>query len=341
MKLPQNLPALLLPWYETEHRDLPWRHTKEPYAVWLSEIMLQQTRAAAVIGYYHRFLEALPTVEALAGCPEEQLFKLWEGLGYYSRVRNLQKAARQIMERFEGHFPTGYAEIRSLAGIGDYTAAAIFSICFGGKTPAVDGNLLRVCARLSGNRMDIRLPAAKQEVTEALSGFDAVDYGKFNQALMELGAVICLPHGAPDCVHCPVAGDCAARDGLWRELPVKSPRPPRETEERSVFILQCAEKFAIERRPGKGLLAGLWELPNTLGMLAPQEAFDFAAALGCAPERILREQHKTHIFTHKEWHMRGYTIECSVPSPRFVWVNRKELAEAYALPTAFRIFLED
>ena len=194
-----QLPGLLLPWYEKNRRELPWRQDKEPYHVWLSEIMLQQTRVEAVKGYYARFLEALPTATDLAEASEETLYKLWEGLGYYTRVRNLQKAARQIVELHNGRFPTSYDDIRALAGIGDYTAGAICSICFDLPTPAVDGNVLRVCTRLTLDPSPIDKPATKKALTEALAAVYPKESGTFTQALMELGATVCVPNGAPKC----------------------------------------------------------------------------------------------------------------------------------------------
>ncbi len=331
----------LLEWYRLSRRDLPWRRDREPYHVWLSEIMCQQTRVEAVRAYYLRFLAALPDVYALAECGEEQLLKLWEGLGYYSRVRNLQKAAKRICGEFGGRFPTDFDSVRSLPGIGDYTASAICSICFGLPAPVVDGNVLRVWSRFFGDRRDIRSPETKKAVRDALLPlFDGVDSGELNQALMELGALVCRPGGEPGCQTCPLRPKCASAEGLWRELPYKSPANPRRTEEKTVFLLRCGDAFAIRKRPGKGLLAGLWEFPNLPGILEAQAALDTISEWGCEPESIRRSTEKEHIFTHVTWEMRGYYVNCRrIPEP-FTSADRSELRDVYSLPTAFRQFLE-
>ena len=204
----QQLPGALLPWYEENKRDLPWRKTREPYNIWLSEIMLQQTRVEAVKGYYARFLEKLPSVEALASCDDEVLHKLWEGLGYYSRVRNLKKAANVILEQYGGQFPREHGDVLALPGIGDYTAGAICSICYDAPTPAVDGNVLRVISRLLNDPSPIDLPATKKAVTAALAEIYPPRAGDFTQALMELGATLCGPNRAPDCEKCPCHSFC-------------------------------------------------------------------------------------------------------------------------------------
>ena len=235
-----QLPTLLLPWYEANKRDLPWRQDREPYHVWLSEIMLQQTRVEAVRSYYIRFLAALPTVRALAEADPEQLNKLWEGLGYYSRVRNLQKAAKQIMDLHSGIFPSDHEEIRKLAGIGDYTAGAVGSICFGLPTPAVDGNVLRVCSRLTADSSPIDKPQTKKALTASLAEiYPEGRCGDFTQALMELGATVCVPNGAPKCEACPLSAICLAhRDSLETELPIKTAKKPRRQEQMTVFVLE-------------------------------------------------------------------------------------------------------
>ena len=258
----ERLPIPLLEWFRDNARKLPWRDDPTPYHVWLSEIMLQQTRVAAVLGYYQRFLEEAPDVAALAALPEDRLMKLWQGLGYYSRARNLQKAARVIVEEYGGVFPSGYAAVRALPGVGDYTAGAICSIALGQAAPAVDGNVLRVYARLCGDNGDIATPQMKKKVTQDLEKIIPVDApGTFNQALMELGATVCLPNGAPLCERCPVREFCAAlAQGCIGELPVKMPKKPRRVEERTVWLIFHGDAVALRRRPGRGLLAGLWEL---------------------------------------------------------------------------------
>ncbi len=333
-----SLPGLLLPWYERNKRDLPWRRDREPYHVWLSEIMLQQTRVEAVKGYYARFLDALPTIEALAEAPQEQLNKLWEGLGYYSRVRNLQKAARQIMELHGGIFPAAYAEIRALAGIGDYTAGAVGSICFELPTPAVDGNVLRVCSRLAADASPIDRPQTKKALTASLEQvYPAGRCGDFTQALMELGATVCGPNGTPQCERCPLSRICLAhRDGIETELPVKSAKKPRRMEEMTVFLLHQDHAYALDKRPESGLLAGLWEFPHVPGKLELSQVLAQLDAWGAIPEEVERSSEKTHIFTHVQWEMRGWYIRCRTLPEGFVHGRPAE----YALPTAFRQFLE-
>ena len=262
----QQLPIPLLLWYREHARVLPWRSDPTPYHVWISEIMLQQTRVAAVLDYYRRFLQAAPTVADLAELPQEQLMKLWQGLGYYSRARNLQKAALQIMQLHGGVFPNAYKDIRALAGVGDYTAGAISSIAFHQPVPAVDGNVLRVTARICGDDGDISTPAMKKKVTQALEEIIPLDApGDFNQAMMELGATVCLPNGAPLCERCPAAAFCRAfQEGRTGELPVKAAKKARRLEARTVYLFFYENHVALRRRPDKGLLAGLWEYPNEL-----------------------------------------------------------------------------
>ena len=256
----------------------------------LSEIMLQQTRVEAVKQYYQRFLAALPTVEALAQAPEEQLLKLWEGLGYYNRARNLQQAARQIVTVYGGRFPQTAAELSALPGIGEYTAGAIASICFDQPAPAVDGNVLRVASRLTEDFAPIDKSWVKKGLTAALAAcYPQQHAGDFTQSLMELGATVCLPNGAPHCQACPLAGVCLARaNGSVNLLPQKTPKKPRRQEQRTVLILRCGDTVALQKRPAKGLLAGLWEFPNLLGRLTPQQAVDVAASWQTAPQTLER-----------------------------------------------------
>ena len=342
MELPENLAGLLLPWFRANRRDLPWRRDKDPYRVWLSEIMLQQTRVEAVKGYYTRFLEALPDIRALADCPEDKLMKLWEGLGYYSRARNLQRAARVIVSDHGGAFPREPEQVLALPGIGEYTAGAICSICFDLPIPAVDGNVLRVCARVAASRADIALPETRAEVREALrSRFPEKDRGDFNQALMELGATVCIPKGEPLCEACPLGEVCRSREkALWRELPVRSPKKPRLREDVTVFLLRCGERTALQKRPKTGLLAGLWEFPSLAGQLGPQEALDLAADWGCEPVTLLEVRNREHIFTHREWRMTGYVISCAAMPEAFHWAGPEELDTVYSLPSAFRKFIQ-
>ncbi len=265
--LPLPIAEPLLAWYKHNARELPWRENTDAYRVWVSEIMLQQTRVEAVKPYFLRFMKALPDIRALADVPEETLLKLWEGLGYYSRARNLQRAAKLVTERHDGVLPSDMRELRALPGIDPYTAGAIASIAYGMAEPAVDGNVLRVLARLSGSELDIALPAARIAAEKAVRDMiPADDPGAFNQALMELGACVCLPNTAPRCVECPLAALCRAhREGRETELPVRSKKAARRVEEHSVFVLREHTRVAVRKRGGSGLLAGLWELPNLPG----------------------------------------------------------------------------
>ena len=338
----QKLPGALLGWYEENKRDLPWRQDHDPYHVWLSEIMLQQTRVEAVKGYYARFLNAMPTIERLANADDEQLHKLWEGLGYYSRVRNLKKAAQAIMERHGGVFPADHKDVLALPGIGDYTAGAICSIAFGQPTPAVDGNVLRVISRLTNDDTPIDLPACKKQVQARLAEVYPPQAGAFTQALMELGATVCGPNRKPDCENCPCRDFCRAKkEGTADRLPVKNPKRGRRTEEMTVFLLSCDGKFALRKRPNKGLLAGLWEFPHVSGILETAAAVAEVERLGVKIKNITRQVEKKHIFTHVEWYMSGIYMEAKTQNDSFVWLSAEQINSEAALPTAFRQFWEE
>ena len=335
----RQLPALLLPWYLENRRDLPWRKDREPYHIWVSEIMLQQTRVEAVKGYYERFLSVLPTIEALAGCDDDLLHKLWEGLGYYSRVRNLKKAAIVIQEQYGGIFPKTYEEVIGLPGIGAYTAGAICSIAHNLPTPAVDGNVLRVWSRLTNDPSPIDLSETKKAVTVALAEIYPQEAGDFTQALMELGATLCGPNKAPDCENCPCKEICLAyREGTAEKLPVKSPKKGKRQEDRTVLILRCDDRFALEKRPDKGLLAGLWQFPNVPGKLHTLQALDAVRTMGLTPREMLREVERKHIFTHIQWNMKGIYLEVTEAAGTFSWFTAEEINTQAALPTAFRQF---
>ena len=338
----EQLPVLLLPWFAEHRRDLPWRRDREPYHVWLSEIMLQQTRVEAVRGYYLRFLERLPDIAALASAPEDVLLKLWEGLGYYSRVRNLQKAAQCVMEQHDGEFPQELSAIRALPGIGDYTAGAIASICFEVPAAAVDGNVLRVILRLTvcaDSPADVRV---RRRIGEELSAvYPAGHCGDFTQALMELGATVCLPNGAPQCGACPLRALCEAHaQGTELQFPTKPPKKPRRIEQRTVFVLQCGDRLAVCKRPARGLLAGLWQLPDVPGKLETAEALRQAEQWGVHPTGILKTAERTHIFTHVQWDLRGVWLTCAAEAPQFTWADENALQHEIGLPTAYRQFLD-
>ena len=338
----EQLPGLLLPWFAEHRRDLPWRRDREPYHVWLSEIMLQQTRVEAVRGYYLRFLERLPDIAALASAPEDVLLKLWEGLGYYSRVRNLQKAAQCVMEQHGGEFPRELPAIRALPGIGDYTAGAIASICFEAPTAAVDGNVLRVILRLTvcaDSPADVRV---RRRIGEELSAvYPAGHCGDFTQALMELGATVCLPNGAPQCGACPLHGLCEAHAlGTELQFPTKPPKKPRRIEQRTVFVLQCGDRLAVCKRPSRGLLAGLWQLPDVPGKLETAEALRQAEQWCVHPTGIVKTAERTHSFTHVQWDLRGVWLTCAAEAPQFTWADEDALRHEIGLPTAYRQFLD-
>ena len=301
---------LLLNWYPEHHRDLPWRRTRDPYAIWVSEIMLQQTRVAAVIPYYERFLKELPDVAALAAVSDDRLNVLWQGLGYYSRARNLKRAANEVLSRFAGRMPDTYGTLLTLPGIGSYTAGAIASIAFSERVPAVDGNVLRVYARLFNDPSDVGDPAVKTRVFDALAAVMPKEPGTFNQAMMKLGAVVCVPNGQPDCGVCPLASVCKARAmGTAGALPNKKPKKPRTVEQRTVFALYADGAPLLLKRPESGLLAGLYELPNVSGTLSAEQAAEQLSAWGLHPTGDLLSYAAKHVFTHIEWHMRVYAAD--------------------------------
>ena len=328
-----RLPPPLLAWYRKNARDLPWRNTQDPYRIWVSEIMLQQTRVAAVLGYYARFLEAFPTVEALAAAPEEQLMKLWEGLGYYSRARNLQRAAKLVTDR--GGFPDTYQGLLTLPGVGEYTAAAIASAAFARREAAVDGNVLRVVTRLTDCRDDVTLPQTKQNIrsqVRAVFPEAEADARIFNQALMELGATVCVPNGPPKCLLCPVREWCLGRArGTAESLPVKPAKKSRRVEEKTVFLLLREGRVALRKRPEAGLLAGLWEFPNVEGTLDEAAAAQAVRSWGLEPKDWKNRLTARHIFTHVEWHMTCYTLEAAGEAD-FTWVDD---FKQHAVPSAF------
>ena len=335
----------VIQWYRENHRDLPWRNTRDPYRIWVSEIMLQQTRVEAVKRYYERFLSELPTVKELAEVPEDRLMKLWEGLGYYNRVRNMQKAARQVMEEYQGEFPHTYDTIRSLTGIGNYTAGAVSSFAFGIPKPAVDGNVLRVLSRILASEEDIMKAGVRswmeRAVEEVIPEQNASD---FNQGLIELGALVCVPNGDPRCRECPAAGLCLAREkGIQTRLPVKAKAKARRIEKRTILIFRDARGVAIRKRPSRGLLAGLYELPNVEGHLTGRQAADYGKSIGLMPVRVRKLEDAKHIFSHVEWHMIGYEmlvdeLEKSCGA-EMIFAKKEELETVYSIPSAFESYM--
>lgn len=341
----ENISPALLDWFYKNHRILPFRTDPSPYHVWLSEIMLQQTRVSAALPYYERFLAALPDIPALAACEEEKLHKLWEGLGYYSRVRNLQKAARIVCEQYGGQLPADYDALRALPGIGDYTAGAIASISFGIPVPAVDGNVLRVFSRLYNDPAAVTEPAVKKAFTARVMEHQPPDEpGDYNQALMELGALVCVPNGAPLCEKCPLAHLCAARAaGTALELPRKAAPKPRRLQPVTLALLESPAGFLLQQRPQKGLLAGLWQPVLWEGeALAAGEVLARLQAMGvntgtAAPEALPAAK---HIFSHIEWHMNGILLHVPAQDAPAgcVWASREALQAEYTLPGAFKAY---
>ena len=340
----ENIAPALLNWFYENQRVLPCRTDPSPYHVWLSEIMLQQTRVSAALPYYERFLAALPDIPALAACEEEKLNKLWEGLGYYSRVRNLQKAARIVCEQYGGELPADYDAIRALPGIGDYTAGAICSISFGIPVPAVDGNVLRVFSRLYNDPGVITDPAVKKAFTaRVMEHQPPAAPGDYNQALMELGALVCVPNGAPLCEQCPLARLCQARAaGTALSLPQKAAPKARKLEDLTVALVESPAGFLIQQRPEKGLLAGLWQPLLWEGAAMTAEQLPSAlTALGIHGVTEVKPIPKAkHIFSHIEWRMTGYTVTVKAqPAPDgCIWATREQLQTEYTLPGAFKAY---
>lgn len=335
----------LIAWYRNNKRDLPWRKVTDPYRIWVSEIMLQQTRVEAVKPYYDHFLTTLPTVQDLANAEEDVLLKLWEGLGYYNRVRNMQKAATQIMEIYGGKFPTTYEEIRSLQGIGNYTAGAISSFAYGIAKPAVDGNVLRVITRVTADESDIMKQSTKTRIEEQLEEVIPQDAaGDFNQGLIELGAIVCVPNGEPKCQECPIAGECLARQqNITDRIPVKAKAKERRMEKKTILVFRDNHELAIAKRSKKGLLAGLYELPNLEGHLTMDEVTAYSKEIGLMPVHVRPLENAKHIFSHVEWHMIGYEIivdELEKTNKKdFLFIEFDEIQEKYPIPTAFEKYI--
>ena len=345
--LRSGVPALLS-WYEQVRRPLPFRESPTPYRVWVSEIMLQQTRIEAVLPHFAAFMEAFPTVSALASADDERLLKLWEGLGYYSRVRNLQKAARAVTERFGGTIPADFDALLSLPGVGRYTAGAVASIAYGIPVPAVDGNVLRVMARLCDDDTDVMLPAAKTAAEQALAPHVPADAaGDFTQSLIELGALVCLP-GEPNCSGCPLRLVCRGLDaGHERTLPVRNAKKTRRVEELTVLLILSGEgdgqTVCVRRRPDTGLLGGLWEFPHVGGHADADHVRALLEKEGLTVCSVAQLPAARHLFTHVEWRMTGYAVRIDSQTVRplwdGVWVSRELLFSDYTVPSAFSAYL--
>lgn len=333
----------LLDWFSKNKRTLPWRSNPTPYHVWISEIMLQQTRVEAVKDYYKRFLNRLPDVSALAIVSDEELMKLWEGLGYYNRARNLKKAANTIMEEYHGIIPDTYEELLKLPGVGSYTAGAIASISYQKKVPAVDGNVLRVIMRILGEHKNIDEPATKKWLEEELQKVLPEDVSSFNQALMELGALICVPNGEPHCDDCPLKELCESRkQNLISEIPVRKEKKKRKIEYKTVLIFSSKEKVALQKRKETGLLAGLFEFPNVDQKMNQKEVLQYLKKEKIDALKVEELPLAKHIFSHVEWHMIGYRIllDDFTLLDQYIWSDLQDLNEKYAIPSAFITYLE-
>ena len=338
----------LLDWYEMNARSLPWRDDPTPYHVWISEIMLQQTRVEAVKEYYARFIGELPDIAALAQVDEERLLKLWEGLGYYSRARNLKKAAVIVMEQYQGRLPRNKEELIKLPGIGAYTAGAVSSIAYGRKAAAVDGNVLRVMSRLTGSRENIAAEQVKKRLTERIEAIMPEAFpGAFNQALMDLGAMVCLPNGEPRCGECPLADLCTAfHQNIQNELPVKAPKKPRRREEKTILILETPQGFLVRKRPARGLLAGMWEFPAIEGRQDEETVRRVIGESGWASDGMTVLGSAKHIFSHIEWEMQGIYARLSAPKEGqaafmdCIPVTWERLEQEYSVPAAFDAYRE-
>ncbi len=337
----------LLEWYRNNSRSLPWRKNREPYRVWVSEIMLQQTRVETVIPYYERFMKRFPDIASLAACDDEELFKMWEGLGYYSRAANLKKAAQVICTQYNGQFPEDFREILGLPGIGAYTAGAVSSIAFEQARAAVDGNVLRVITRLTESSQDIGDIKFRSQVTKQLEQiYPLQGRGDFTQGLMELGAVVCVPNGEPRCETCPLGFFCGAyHSGTQLQYPVKKKKAARRIEQKTVLILRLQDiecRIAIRKRDDSGILAGMWEFPNMEGILTRQEILQWLSDKHLDVKSIGCKQQIKHIFTHIEWHMAYWVVDCGTAGEdsSLTWVTARQLEHEIALPTAFKKIYE-
>ena len=343
--MPSAFVKPLILWYNSKCRLLPWREKKDPYRIWISEIMLQQTRVEAVSGYYERFLAALPDIESLAACPEDQLLKLWEGLGYYSRARNLQKAARLVVEKYGGKLPDNAGELRKLPGIGEYTAGAVASIAFGKAEPAVDGNVIRVTTRLRAYTGEVQSSRFKKDLVSWLrDAHDGTDgtWGILNQAFMDLGSMVCTANKSPLCAECPISSCCAAfKAGIQDSVPSRAKKKGRRIEDRTVVLYTDGERFAIRRRPDQGLLSGMYEFPNYEGKLGREEILLAAREDGLYALRIRKLPEAKHIFSHVEWHMTGYEIMISrndSKEGKFIFAGKDIINKQYPIPSAFAAY---
>ena len=334
----------LIAWYRENKKEYPWREEATPYHVWISEIMLQQTRIEAALDYYKRFLQELPTVKALAEADDDYLMKLWQGLGYYSRARNLKKAARLIMDEHGGELPDTAEALRKLPGIGDYTAGAIASIAYHKPEPAVDGNVLRVVSRIIASYEDIMLPATKKSVTALLRAVYPLgeEAALLTEGLMELGEQVCIPNGEPRCAVCPIRSFCRAyAESKTDSIPVREVKKEKRKEERTVLLLKSQEgRYAIQKRLDKGLLANMWEFPCLDGVYAEGDVEAYLSERGFLVESVKSCGDADHIFTHIVWKMTGYLVSVKEEGGDYLWKSRDEIVSLYAIPSAYRFYVK-
>ncbi|MCD7922724.1 MAG: A/G-specific adenine glycosylase [Clostridiales bacterium] len=339
----QVLTQPLLQWYAGHARTLPWRENITPYRVWVSEIMLQQTRVETVKPYFEQFMRTLPTIRDLAECEEDRLLKLWEGLGYYNRVRNMQEAAKTVLSQYGGRLPADYDKLLALKGIGHYTAGAIASIAYGIPMPAVDGNVLRVIMRVTADDSDILKQSVRTEVERRLTAVIPAEHAaEYNQALMELGAIVCLPGGEPLCARCPWNSFCEGKiQGIHLQLPTRKKAARRRCEDLTILIIRDDDRIVLRKRPEKGLLAGLYEFPNEPGHLTQDEAVRAVQKMRLHPLRIQKIEDSRHIFSHVEWHMTGYMVQVDSltrEETELLFISIREAREHYPIPSAFSAY---
>ncbi len=338
----QNKLTSLSTWYQENKRSLPWRVDKNPYHVWISEIMLQQTRIEAVIPYYQHFINNLPTIHDLVCIEEDKLLKLWEGLGYYSRAKNLKKAAQIIESEYQGIFPKNYEEILKLPGIGEYTASAIASICFNQKEVTIDGNVLRVYTRFFNDNSNIDDVKVKKEIRKHLMNLIPNDAGNFNQGMMELGETICLPKGLPKCQECPLNQACLAyKKNTYQTLPQKKKKITKKEEEYTILIYQYQNKYALYQRKEESLLQNLWSFPQLEGNITKKELVSYLEKNQISYTNIEEEINYTHIFTHKKWKMKSYKVVLKdINNLPYPFYSKEEIQKHHALASAYKPFLD-
>lgn len=335
----QEIVKPLIKWYQKNKRTLPWRTNKEPYHIWVSEVMLQQTRIEAVKSYYHRFINEIPDISTLSTISENKLLKLWEGLGYYNRARNLQKAAQQIVQNHNGIFPNTYDKIIDLAGIGEYTASAISSICFNEKRPTVDGNVLRVVMRLLNCYDNVLDPKVRESVKDKLEKIIPDNPGDFNEGMMELGETICLPKGTLNCEKCPLSNYCLSfQSKTTSDLPVRIKNTTKKTEEKTILLFYYKNKFQIRQRSNQTLLKDLWEFPSLDGYFTKKQLEQWLIE-NKIKGTVTKSIQNKHIFTHKIWEMKSFLIQLDSIDQYNEWITVKEAEEHYPIPTAFQPFL--